>query len=70
VFAAKTAQWAKAKIDQLEKVGDRKRARRFITGDSSEESARHKKLESRIEFLVDWPIDQNRARTLEADAIL
>jgi hypothetical protein len=70
-IAAKTAQWAKAKIDEYEKVGDRKRSRSFITSDSSEETARHKKLESRTELLVRL-VDGSKSMEarLETDAVL
>jgi hypothetical protein len=60
-LVANNAQWAKVKIEQHERVGDGKKSWSFITGDSSAESVRHKKLESKIEFLVGWPVGQNRA---------
>jgi hypothetical protein len=55
-FAAKTAQSVTAKINKPEMVGRREKSRSFITRDSSEESAGHKKLELRNEFLVLAPI--------------
>jgi hypothetical protein len=69
-FAAKTAQWAKVRIDQPEKVGYRKKSRSFITRDSSAETAIHKKLDSTAELLVltDDGSKSMQGR-IEADAI-
>jgi hypothetical protein len=51
-FVAKAVQCAAAKIDNPEIIRDREKSRSFIMRDSSEESAGHKKLDLRTEFLV------------------